>query len=184
MAFVVRFYSIEAFEMKHVISPLHHFFFEEMQCLVGKLHSLCGGDGSCQENRGLLQFWTTATRTTSTWTTATNDSCYLGQLPPGTTATRTTATQDNCHPGQLPPRTKILSFRARKTHQTHSPTNFLVSQTQRFRNDWCGGQEMAPHVCKVTAGWCPWLTSHCDSHHKRIIIIHLSLYNDSATWCQ
>jgi len=56
MAFVVRFYSIEAFEMKHVISPLHHFFFEEMQCLVGKLHGLCGGDGSCQENRGLLQF--------------------------------------------------------------------------------------------------------------------------------
>ena len=28
-------------------------------------------------------------------------------------------------------------------------------------------------TCKlmVTARWCPWVTSHCDSHHKRIIVI-------------
>jgi len=25
------------------------------------------------------------------------------------------------------------------------------------------------------------VTSHCDSHHKRIIVILLSLHNDSAT---
>ena len=38
-------------------------------------------------------------------------------------------------------------------------------------------------TCKwmVTARWCPWVTSHCDSHHKRIIVVHLSLYNDRAT---
>jgi len=34
----------------------------------------------------------------------------------------------------------------------------------------------------VTARWCPGVTSHCDSHHKRIIVVHFSLYNDSATW--
>jgi len=42
---------------------------------------------------------------------------------------------------------------------------------------------MAPHVDK----WSPLdgahkLQGHCDSHHKRIIVIQLSLYNDSATW--
>jgi len=32
-------------------------------------------------------------------------------------------------------------------------------------------------TCKymVTARWCPKVTSHCDSHHKRIIAIYLSL---------
>jgi len=37
--------------------------------------------------------------------------------------------------------------------------------------------------CKemVIARWCPRVTSHCDSHHKRIIVIILSLYNDNAT---
>ena len=39
---------------------------------------------------------------------------------------------------------------------------------------------MVPHVNK----WSPldgaMSPSHCDSHHKRIIVILLSLYNDSA----
>jgi len=27
-------------------------------------------------------------------------------------------------------------------------------------------------ICKemVTSGWCAWATSHCDAHHKRIIV--------------
>ena len=34
----------------------------------------------------------------------------------------------------------------------------------------------------VTARWYPRETSHCDSHQKRIIVILLSLYNDSASY--
>jgi len=42
---------------------------------------------------------------------------------------------------------------------------------------------MAPHVNK----WSPLDGAHklpvtVDSHHKQIIVVHLSLYNDSATW--
>jgi len=33
----------------------------------------------------------------------------------------------------------------------------------------------------VTVRWCPWVTSHCDSHHKQIIVAHLGLHSDSAT---
>ena len=46
----------------------------------------------------------------------------------------------------------------------------------------CGGQKMAPRVNK----WSPRdgahkYISHCDSHQKQIIVVQLSLYNDSAT---
>ena len=52
----------------------------------------------------------------------------------------------------------------------------------KFTIIMCGGQKDGA-TCKqmVTARWCPWVTSHCDTHHKRIIAIPLSLYNDSAT---